>query len=470
MAIELVCSCGRVVRGDDPPAGGQARCPACGAFLSVTAASESSATPEESHVPGARKPLWALMGKAPAAPSPEPAAFPAVRKGLWGVMQSTPAVPGLPSDSTQSENRNPKSERPVSPVPVFAAPVEATAGHPDAALASVIGISPPEPAFLSQKHAAAVRPGPSRKARLAVSLGGVSILLSFLALVNAFWSKIPATLVGFAAILLGMQAGSEIQRSAGRQTGRKLVIAGIICGVAGVFLGPLILAGVGRRMWQASTRSLTEGHLQTIGRGLNLYHDKEGVFPPGGVFKPGKDKRQRGYHGWTTLLLPYVGEDRLYRQIQLDLPFDDPANLPAFEEDVEVFFASGTDRAKDHRGLGVIHFAGVGGAVEMAGGGVARAGLFSINSRVRRQDVSDGLSNTLAAGEIADELPAWGDPENWRTIGNGLNRERQGFGNHDRSGACFLMADGSVRFFSNKISPQVLTALSTRDGGEPIEK
>jgi hypothetical protein len=140
--------------------------------------------------------------------------------------------------------------------------------------------------------------------------------------------------------------------------------------------------------------------------------------------------------------------------------------VPAFEEDVEVFFASGTDRSKDHRGLGVSHFAGVGGDVETEGAAVARAGLFGINSKVRRQDVSDGLSNTLAAGEIADELPPWGDPENWRTIGKGLNRERQGFGNRDRSGACFLMADGSVCFFSSKTSPRVLTALSTRDGGD----
>ena len=180
-------------------------------------------------------------------------------------------------------------------------------------------------------------------------------------------------------------------------------------------------------MWQASTRSLTEGHLQTIGQGLNRYHDKEGVFPPGGIFKPGKEKRQQGYHGWMTFLLPYVGEDRLYQQVQLDLPYDDPTNLPAFEEDVEVFFASGTDRSKEHRGLGVSHFAGVGGDVEKDGGGTAQAGLFGINSHVRRQDVSDGLANTLAVGEIADELPAWGDPENWRTIGKGLNRERAGF-------------------------------------------
>jgi hypothetical protein len=380
-------------------------------------------------------------------------------------MQTTPPAPALPP--AQSEIQNPKSEI-ASPAGTVSAsePQAAADAGPDAALADVIGIPPVESESLTQKHAAAVRAGQSQKGLIAASLGGLSVLLSFVSLIDAFWSKIPATLVGFAAILLGMQAASEIRRSAGRQTGRRLVTTAIVCGVIGVFLGPLILAGVGRRMWQESTRSLTEGHLQTIGQGLNRYHDKEGAFPPGGVVRPDKDKRQRGFHSWMTLILPYIGEEALYRRIQLDVPYDDKANLPAFEEDVASFFASGTDRDKVHAGLGVSHFAGVGGDVEGPAGEVARAGLFGVNSKVRREDVTDGLSNTLAVGEVADELPAWGDPENWRTVGKGINRDVHGFGNHDRSGACFLMADGSVRFFSNKTSVRVLTALSTRDGGE----
>jgi hypothetical protein len=394
----------------------------------------------------------------PVADAEEPATGGSGRKGLWGVMQSPPPQPVPPPAPVRSEVPNPKSE--------IESPESNVSIPSDAALADVIGILPDESGLLSQRHAATVRAGTSRKGLLAASLGGLSILLSLLALIDAFWSKIPATLVGFAAILLGMQAASEIQHSAGRQTGRKLVIAGILCGIAGIFLGPLILAGVARRLWQESTRSLTKGHLRTIGEGLGRYCDEEGAFPPGGIFKPDKDRRQHGFHGWMTLILPYVGEDELYHRIQLDRPYDDQDNLPAFEEDIEIFFASGTSRAKVHGGLGVSHFAGVGGDVEQEDGKVARAGLFGVNSKVRRDDVADGLSHTLAAGEIADQLPAWGDPENWRTVGKGINREAQGFGNHDRSGACFLMADGSVRFFSNQTSPRVLSALSTRDGGE----
>jgi hypothetical protein len=516
MAIELVCSCGQVLQLARRPSGESTRCPACGALLTVHETSQTcAAAPETSAAqpaaPAARKALWALMGKsaAPAAPpaapedrapalnlsaqpvapgrQPEAADFalsipsdstgtsdskaPAsapVRKGLWGLMQSTPAAPAQAA-AAQSPVLTPSaalsSAEAVVPPP---APTEIDTSDRD--LAAIIGIPPDSVALPAQHHAAAIPQGNSLKGMIALGLGGLSIPLSFLSLIDVFWSKFPATLVGFAGILLGMQALSEIHHSAGRQTGRKLVIAGILSGVVGVFLGPLILAGIGRRMWQASVRSVTEGHLGTIGQGLNRYHDREGAFPSGGVFKAWKGQRQRGFHGWMTLLLPYVGEETLYQQIDLDVPFDDKANLPVFGENVETFFAAGADRSLVQRVFAPSHFAGVGGDVETADGDVAHAGLFGVNSKVARDDVTDGLTNTLAAGEIADNFPPWGDPENWRTIGKGINRDSQGFGAHDRTGACFLMADGSVRYFSNKTSARVMTALSTRDGGEGAEK
>jgi len=412
MASELVCPCGQVLRINQPAASEKIRCPACGQIV-----------PE------------------PAGPS---------RKGLWQVMHSAPAE-SPPNDSPptpESEIRNSKSEISV-----------------DDSLGAMIGILPGDAGVSQSQSAGKGRARESIKGLAALCLGGLSIPLSCLALVDTLWSKFPATLLGFAAILIGMQAASEIRHPSGRHK-RRLAIVGIFCGVIGVFLGPLILAGIGQRMWQEATRSLTEGHLNAIGQALDRYHDEHGIFPPGGIFKLDRAKHQRGFHGWMTLLLPHLGEDDLFHEIRLEVPFDDKANREAFAKDVEVFFAAGGDRSKVEGRFGASHFAGVGGEVESNDGTVSRAGLFGVNSKVSRDDVVDGLANTLAAGEIADEYPPWGDPENWRTIGKGLNRQTHGFGNHDRSGACFLMADGSVRFFPNKTSPHVLTALSTRDGDE----
>lgn len=310
--------------------------------------------------------------------------------------------------------------------------------------------------------------GRSQKAFVALVLGGLAIPLSLVAFVPAFLSKFPATIAGFTALLLGFAALGEIKRSRGRQTGTALAAAGIACGVLGMFLGPVIFSPLGRRMSERSSRRLTETHLERIGGGLNDYYKAKGVFPPGGVFRKGPDGRQERLHGWMTALLPYVGEAELHRLIDLDRPFDDPVNLTALSRDVPLFFAAGADRAKVRGRYGVAHFAGVGGEVVDEQGGYAQAGIFGVNSEVTRDGVTDGLSNTLAAGEVAISFPAWGEPENWRLIGKGLNRDVAGFGNAAGDGACFLMADGSVRFFSTRTDPRMLTNLSTRDGGERI--
>jgi hypothetical protein len=229
------------------------------------------------------------------------------------------------------------------------------------------------------------------------------------------------------------------------------------------------MAGFGRAYWQNARRAITLEHLKTIGGALDAHHEEKGAFPPGGVFEVDRGGRMRGYHGWMTFLLPYLGEQPLFRSIRLNRPWDDQANREPLSRDVSAFFASGGSREKVRGRYGVTHFSAVGGEAD-AESESAHIGLFGVNSAVTRDDVTDGLSQTLAAGEIATELPAWGEPENWRTIGRGLNRDANGFGNHDRSGACFLMADGSVRFFSNKTSPQVLERLSTRDAGDNISR
>src|SRR6516164_7175061 len=73
MAIELVCSCGQVLRLAQTPAGGSSRCPACGGLVPIAAGQTPAAggTTAEPPASVARKPLWALMGKAAAPAGPQ---------------------------------------------------------------------------------------------------------------------------------------------------------------------------------------------------------------------------------------------------------------------------------------------------------------------------------------------------------------------------------------------------------------
>ena len=109
---------------------------------------------------------------------------------------------------------------------------------------------------------------------------------------------------------------------------------------------------------------------------------------------------------------------------------------------------------------------------------VTRLSHYSVNSRVmhgnfalRREDVKDGLSNTIMGGEVNANFRPWGDPVNWRDPAVGLGKSPDGFGGPWKSGVTqFLFMDGSVRALSNDIDPQVLKALSTPAGGEDVHE
>jgi hypothetical protein len=166
-----------------------------------------------------------------------------------------------------------------------------------------------------------------------------------------------------------------------------------------------------------------------------------------------------------TFLLPYIGETELYQKIDQTKPFDHQVNLSPLSQDVSQFFAQGADQSKVAKGLAAAHFAGVGGEIN-EGGRVAYLGIFERDVAVKRDEITDGLANTLIVGEVGGAFPAWGEPENWREIGRGLNKGHNGFGSADGNGAVFLLGDGSVKYLNNKTDPKLLVKMSTRNGAD----
>lgn len=304
-----------------------------------------------------------------------------------------------------------------------------------------------------------------RQGWISLACGVFALSTSALSLLPNIFASLPASFLGFAAIILGYLSLTGTGRRDISKVIQSAAVAGMMTGVVGIFLGPLVFSGLGKSLREFKGQQLTRQNLNQISNGLEAHYKEHEGFPIGGVFARDAAGIMRGQHGWMTFLLPYVGEVELYKQIDQSKPFDDVINRGAMSVDVKVYFAAGGDQSKFGPGFAVSHYAGVGGEVD-EGGKLSHLGIFERDVAIKRDEITDGLANTLIIGELAGKYPPWGDPENWRSIGRGLNEDDSGFGNSGATGATFLFADGSIKYFSNKTDLKLLQRLSTRDGGE----
>ncbi len=428
---------------------------------------EESPIPQEPAESGERstgKGLWALMGlRSPAVSAEAPRSEPSA--------EEVPASPPswfrgkVETDEAAEETKAPPAKEPAaipreSPAPPpKARPRNVPQTQPGPIIQAVVETPAQEKlASLTKKT------GRSRGAMWSFLVGLLALPMTLWAMQPEIWTRIPAALVGFGALVVGLLAFNEIQHSRGQQTGKGLAILGMLFGTVSMFLGPLVIAPWSENRALRNTRNITKDHLEAIGAALKTYHSRNDQYPPGGTYRVEETGETTPMHSWMTHLLPYLDANDVYRQIRFDDPWDEPMNKPPFSRKIPAFLAGSVPRTHSRGGYGVSHFAGVGGQVEMAEGQFVNAGIFERGSNVRQSDVNDGLSQTLVAGEIADGYRPWGEPGNWRTVGEGLNRDSTSFGNADGTGAMFLKADGSVQFFANSVSPDVLRRLSTRDG------
>lgn len=170
----------------------------------------------------------------------------------------------------------------------------------------------------------------------------------------------------------------------------------------------------------------------------------------------------RHKHSWATQAILgtwYSGCNDSGECIDLNLPWNDPKNRPLFRGAINLLVNPEFSGApiRDADGYGLTHYAANSRAME--------------NGTIRPfKQFTDGTANTLLIGEVNANFRPWGDPANVRDPARGINRSPYSFGGLPGThGALFGMADGSVRFVSERVSADVLRALATPDGDEPVD-
>lgn len=218
-----------------------------------------------------------------------------------------------------------------------------------------------------------------------------------------------------------------------------------------------IVAGApltGTNLW-SSHAFYFRGNMKSVAVGVLDAAEETRALLPGSSYA-GTGQR---LHGWLTPLLPYVDESVVAGQIDMSLPWNHGKNRAAFETPIAAYsmpkYTSVMDRTTD--GYATAWLA-------------ANRHVIGPFPALRMEQVTDGLSNTLLAGEVGVNLNAWGDTRNFRDPGLGINKSPHGFTMPGSSGIWMTRVDGTVSFLSEDTSPDVLSAIATPSGGEHVDE
>ena len=244
----------------------------------------------------------------------------------------------------------------------------------------------------------------------------------------------------------------------------------------------------------ATRRAVSVNNLKQIGLAFHNYHAEKAYFPAS-INLGGKAKRIP--YSWRVAILPYIGEQELYKAYNFDEPWDGPNNRKLIDKMPAVYGYPGPDGTpSSRRHSAYFVFAGdstavgigpsrsgalMGGEVGMGslsgrGAGIEQGKDEKANPREENPrteasppvpsilQITDGTSNTILAVEAQREIP-WTKPEDIPFTMNGPLPDMGGF---TADGFNALFADGSVKYLKKTIPALVFKALITRDGGEVI--
>lgn len=302
-----------------------------------------------------------------------------------------------------------------------------------------------------------------------------------------------------------------------RQRGFTLIELLVVIAIIAVLIALLLPAVQQAR--EAARRSSCKNNLKQWGLAVHNYHDTFNKLPMAGMnlngTPPSNDLCMQ------VRMLPYVDQAPLYNQFDFNVHYNTAPNAALKNNSFEIQFcpsareADKKDNATITNAAWALHYYGVAGAkgprpAPLTGnyahtgntttdhGGFSQSGMFTMNRCVGFKDVTDGLSMSLAMGEISGETnPGWsahyrpwtqggsagagGAMYGSKNVAKGISKysgwqsgnaarlyNDVSFSSQHVGGAQFLIGDGTVRFISQNIDFTTYQSLASIGDGETI--
>jgi prepilin-type processing-associated H-X9-DG protein len=275
----------------------------------------------------------------------------------------------------------------------------------------------------------------------------------------------------------------------------------VVTGVIAILIAILLPAVQSSR--EQVRRVQCTNNLMQIGTALASYASCHSVLPPGVVNDKGPVTNVPvGYHfGWAVRILPFLGQTAMFREFDFSRSVYAPSNETARGHRIGSYYCPSSPW------YGNMSYAGCHHDVE-APIDADNHGAFYLNSRTRYDDIADGPAFTIFVGEYRSTPgPGWAvgtsatlrnagtpingedpidplqlsnptgsynqsiDPSTWNQLiidGKVQAARIGGFRSYHPGGANFLFGDGSVRFLSERIHPDIYRSLAHRADGNLI--
>jgi hypothetical protein len=200
---------------------------------------------------------------------------------------------------------------------------------------------------------------------------------------------------------------------------------------------------------EAAKRMVSANNLHQMALAMHNYHTVYQKFPTYANF----DKNGKPLLSWRVHILPFVGQEDLYKQFHLDEPWDSEHNKKLIAKMPSTYaLARNSKLTKEGK---TIYLAPLGEST-----------MFPGPRPIKITDVTDGTSMTLFLVEGSDDHAViWSKPDD---LHYDASNPFKGLGKRWNGGFWAAFVDASVHLIPATVDKETLKALFTIAGGEAI--